>query len=288
MDICGGALSKVNLRVHVVDVDSITTNDNLSNFNCLFDIPPRDIATNAQSAEWGPSNTWTPTPTNDKIRLFTRMRVYQIPASDCRVDDNLSPQATITGAGDRFRDGTSSSAVANLRATGQNEFIRIDVELVQLLNPQGVAQTGKPCDPTGACDPFITAYLDADKPLASWPGPKTLPEFTKVFKASNTNSPIINKNITKTICGGSVNKLNLRVHVMDSDTLSHNDPIGDFACVFAVNYRLVAPDISSSDWMPTQDCIALNQKNDIRLQYRYRVYDIPQSECGIQFTPKNQ
>lgn len=53
-------------------------------------------------------------------------------------------------------------------------------------------------------------------------------------------------------------KVNLRVHVVDGDTVTHSDPMGDFQCSFAADYSLIALDISSSDWSPTQDCDRVN------------------------------
>lgn len=52
--------------------------------------------------------------------------------------------------------------------------------------------------------------------------------------------------------------------MVDSDTVGHSDLIGDFQCMFATDYRQIAADVSATDWSTTQDCDALNQKNDIK------------------------
>ena len=63
-------------------------------------------------------------------------------------------------AGSLASEPLTNSRSVGRHVPGQHDYIRVDVELVQLLNPQGVAATGKACDLSGACDPVITAYLD--------------------------------------------------------------------------------------------------------------------------------
>ena len=43
---------------------------------------------------------------------------------------------------------------------GEHDFIRVEVELVQLLNPDGALGNGQKCDNSGECDPKITVHLD--------------------------------------------------------------------------------------------------------------------------------
>ena len=76
-------------------------------------------------------------------------------------------------------------------------------------------------------------------------------------------------------------QVNLRAHAVDVGTISSEKLIGDFQCLFTVDYRLVSAAQSSSDWSGTQDCQNLQPNNDIRLQYRFRIYDITPQQCGI-------
>ena len=69
-------LQKVNLRVHVVDVDVFSANDILMDFNCVFDVDPRDIARDAQSANWGPSTECQATGQNGKIKYVINVELF--------------------------------------------------------------------------------------------------------------------------------------------------------------------------------------------------------------------
>ena len=71
-------LQKVNLRVHVVDVDVFTANDFLMDFNCIFDVDPRDIAGDAQSANWGPSTECQATGQNGKIKYVISVERFSL------------------------------------------------------------------------------------------------------------------------------------------------------------------------------------------------------------------
>ncbi|GAV02018.1 hypothetical protein RvY_12633-2 [Ramazzottius varieornatus] len=170
---------------------------------------------------------------------------------------------------------------AQAHTPGEHDFIRVEVELVQLLNPEGLLANGQKCDNSGQCDPRITVHLDTDRPLTVWPGAKPLEEFQDFFSASNQNSPIINKNVSRNICGGSVNKVNLRAHVVDSDVLSSGGVIDDFECIFEADYGKVASSPSSAEWSATRDCRPRLQNNQARLQFRYRLVDIARSDCGV-------
>ncbi|OQV25414.1 hypothetical protein BV898_01090 [Hypsibius exemplaris] len=164
---------------------------------------------------------------------------------------------------------------------GEHDFIKVDVEVIQLFNPQGLLGAGGKCDSSGECDPKLTVYLDTDQPLSAWPGAKAAKDYAPFFKASNQNSPLIQKNVSVDVCGGSVNKVNLRVHVVDEDMLGGGNVIDDFECVFAADYGRIARSVALAEWSPTLDCKPRLQNNQARLQYRFRLYDIPASDCGI-------
>jgi len=83
-DVCGGAVNRVNARVLVMDHDTFTSSDEIGRFDCKFDIRPRDISFDGQSAQWGPSTECVPEKQQGQIRLFARVRAFEIPASQCR------------------------------------------------------------------------------------------------------------------------------------------------------------------------------------------------------------
>ena len=271
-------LQKVNLRVHAVDSNSLLSDSLLANFDCLFTINPREIAKDANSATWGQSTECTNTSPNNKIkyvtswnfcfiqlamrtvflsrmtyhtccllsflpklklmlilsltisvfRLFARQRSYQIPSTVCRSDSSISLNSDSGALGKR---------------EGQHDFIRIEYQIIQLLNPQGITADGKKCSHgfSSTCNPKITVLLDtwvyvwnqsshcicpsylrswhvqawnyqqlirfiscSEKALSAWPGSKTVPNYDLLSQDSGTNSPVINKNVGKNVCGGSV------------------------------------------------------------------------------------
>ncbi|XP_055346732.1 uncharacterized protein LOC129594164 [Paramacrobiotus metropolitanus] len=274
-DVCGGSVNKVNARVSVLDVDTATSNDHINNFDCVFDVIPHDVARDAKSAQWSQSFECTPKFQSGKMRLLARQRSYEIPASNCQASSDKDQRQSLS----------TGMRSAGPHIPGRHDFVRLDAEIVQLSNPQGITDKKVKCDTGNACDPKISVNLDTDIPLARWPGSKTVPNFKTIFQATNQDSPVVNKNITKTFCGGSVAWVNLRADVVDEDSLSANDHIGSFECLFLADYNNFASDISISDWSTTQDCKAL-QDTDVRLQYRYRIYDVPPTSCGIKASAK--
>lgn len=80
-------------------------------------------------------------------RLFARQRAYQIPPNVCRSDSSLALDSASTAGGKR---------------DGQHDFIRIEYQVIQLLNPQGITADGKKCSHgfSSTCNPKITVLLD--------------------------------------------------------------------------------------------------------------------------------
>ena len=81
------------------------------------------------------------------FRLFARQRSYQIPSTVCRSDSSISLNSDSGALGKR---------------EGQHDFIRIEYQIIQLLNPQGITADGKKCSHgfSSTCNPKITVLLD--------------------------------------------------------------------------------------------------------------------------------
>ncbi|GAV09707.1 hypothetical protein RvY_19200 [Ramazzottius varieornatus] len=82
-DICGGSLSTVNARVQALDADDLSGHDEIGQFECLFDVNPRDI-TAPNMARWSSSKQCSNVRQQGQARLLARIRVYEIPSSSCR------------------------------------------------------------------------------------------------------------------------------------------------------------------------------------------------------------
>nr|7DBT_A Chain A, AMNP/g12777 [Ramazzottius varieornatus]7DBT_B Chain B, AMNP/g12777 [Ramazzottius varieornatus]7DBU_A Chain A, AMNP/g12777 [Ramazzottius varieornatus]7DBU_B Chain B, AMNP/g12777 [Ramazzottius varieornatus] len=159
------------------------------------------------------------------------------------------------------------------------DFFRIETEIQRLDNPAGILANGKKCDFTGACDPVVTAFLDLESPLSPWPGSVAASKWKTIFEATDQNSPTIGRSVIRDMCGGSASNVNLRVLVNDADSLSSQDEIGKFSCLFQLDARDVAMDSLSAQWGPSTECTAEAQQGKIRLFARRRAFEIPSTSC---------
>lgn len=57
-------------------------------------------------------------------------------------------------------DIDSRGVIARPHVAGEHDLVRLDVEVVQLLNPQGITYLKVACDTTSKCDPEIYVNLD--------------------------------------------------------------------------------------------------------------------------------
>jgi len=184
--------------------------------------------------------------------------------------------------------GSSSSRLTSGRGRGGSsggafpDYVRIEVEIIRLENPGGILGSGKRCDFTRKCDPKLTAYIDTSRPLAPWPGSVPVKKWPIIFRATDNDSPQINKVLNTDICGGSVNKINVRVQAVDEDSISSNDDMNDFECTFDINPRDIALDASSVDFGPETQCKSSKLGDKIKLFARERAYQIPAGFCRAQ------
>ena len=65
-------LQNVNLRVLVVDADSLSSQDEIGKFSCVFPTGPRDVALDSLSAQWGSSTECSATGQPGKIRYVIK------------------------------------------------------------------------------------------------------------------------------------------------------------------------------------------------------------------------
>jgi len=159
------------------------------------------------------------------------------------------------------------------------DYFRIEVELIRLQNDQGILANGKKCDFTRTCDPRLTAYLDTTTPLSPWPGGVPTKRWPVIFQATNNNSPTIGKVLNTDVCGGSVNKVNARIQAFDEDSLSANDDMNTFECIFNLRPRDIALDANSARFTQPLQCRAASQPDKIMLFARQRAYQIPSTSC---------
>ncbi|OQV20833.1 hypothetical protein BV898_05177 [Hypsibius exemplaris] len=82
-DICGGSLSAVNARVRVTEADDLSGHDDIGDFECLFDVDPRDIQ-QPDLARWGSEKSCEAVNIRGTSKLFARMRTFEIPSTSCR------------------------------------------------------------------------------------------------------------------------------------------------------------------------------------------------------------
>ncbi|OQV16855.1 hypothetical protein BV898_09027 [Hypsibius exemplaris] len=156
--------------------------------------------------------------------------------------------------------------------------LRVELDLRRLNNSYALLQNGQQCDLTSACDMRIKGYLDTDSPLDAWPGSKPLATWTKVFEKDNDNIPIINKIVSRDVCRGDITRANLRLLVVDVDSLTKNDLIEQFECMVPVEN--VASGMARATWSTERACDATFNPARIRLNFRYRVFHITLDECG--------
>ncbi|XP_055337346.1 uncharacterized protein LOC129587569 [Paramacrobiotus metropolitanus] len=157
--------------------------------------------------------------------------------------------------------------------------LRVEVELRRLNNSQGILHNGKMCDLTSSCDHRITGYFDTDRPMDPWPGMKAVDQWTLVFEKDNDNVPIVNKIVSRDVCEMDIQRANLRLNVVDVDSLTKNDLVEQFECMVPVENN-VATNINRAFWSTERACSAKFNPDKIRLNYRYRVFGIAPTDCG--------
>jgi len=157
------------------------------------------------------------------------------------------------------------------------DYVRTEFKLTKLDNPQGILANGNKCDIGSKCDPSMTGYVDTDKPLNVWPGPKPKNEWAKIFEADDDDSPKINKIVSRDTCGSHpYSKANLRVDVVDKDVTT-SDQMEQFECLSG---REVQPRETNARWSTEKPCDSKFNPNKVKLNYSWRSFTIPERDCG--------
>lgn len=160
------------------------------------------------------------------------------------------------------------------------EPLRVEVELRRLNNSEGILKSGVQCDLTSACDMRLTGYLDIDSALNAWPGSKAEETWVKIFERDNENTPVINKIVSRDDCSGLTTRANLRIKVVDVDSLTANDLIDNFECMVPVSGSNVATSAARAQWSTEKFCDTKFNPNRVTLKFRYRIFLIDSTDCG--------
>ncbi|OQV25715.1 hypothetical protein BV898_00645 [Hypsibius exemplaris] len=167
----------------------------------------------------------------------------------------------------------------------QKGYIRVEASAIRLENPGGIDKGNSWCSIfTKTCNTRCSMFIDTDYPNND-PGPDSVPfdRYEKVFDGK-ANSPDINKNTSRDVCGKSIRKVNIRVHCIDVGTIKNNI-INDFSC-YSRPTTLAARNAQSAKWSPEFLCENAYQKGKMRMYYRYRMYFIDEDSCRDIGQPK--
>ncbi|XP_055346797.1 uncharacterized protein LOC129594210 [Paramacrobiotus metropolitanus] len=210
------------------------------------------------------------------------------PSRDDAGDDS-SFRITDYNSGNRGGSGSRGSSGGRRDTFGSRgqqfpDYVRIEVDVQRLDNPQGKLATGKSCDVFNACDTRLSAFLDLVNPLSPFPGSVPVSKWATIFNGNNVNSPTVGKVITQDLCGGSTSNANLRVRAVDVDSLSGNDEIAHFDCIFPVSLDLIDTDALVARWTSPKECQSGPSKSGARLFTRMRAYQIPSTSCRVDKT----
>ncbi|OQV16852.1 hypothetical protein BV898_09024 [Hypsibius exemplaris] len=168
--------------------------------------------------------------------------------------------------------------ILGLLALVSADNVRVEFNLQQYDNNGGLLASGKKCG--GACDPRIIGYVDTDKPLNAWPGPKTDEKtWAAIFEGKSTDSVKVNKIVSRDVCAADFNKANLRIKVIDVNKIFSNSDITQFECLSG-GFSEVATSESRAQWSQPKACVGKFNPDKVRLMFTWRAFDVPTSECG--------
>jgi len=157
-------------------------------------------------------------------------------------------------------------------------YFRVETEIVRLSNQAGIQSNGGSCDKTDACDTWVYAYLDTEKPTATFPGSLAVKAIPKVFESTDNNNPNINALLTRDICNPrDVQNIRAvaRVHIMDHNKVLSDSLIDDFDCPVG---GAVANNKQSANWIDSK-CVAKHQPKKLQLFARTQIYRISPNDC---------
>ncbi|GAU99321.1 hypothetical protein RvY_10345 [Ramazzottius varieornatus] len=191
----------------------------------------------------------------------------------------------VGGRAERLPGQTTRRHGSGLRVDPNEMYVRIQAEVIRLINDKGLTAVNSYCDTLQHCDPLCYAHLDTDRPNAEWPGAVATNFWQEILKIDDVDSPYINKTITRDSCAKPYREAVLRVFCEDYDPATSNDLINKWEC--AVN-RSPYADEGSAQWSAVADCTPKfhpGSPNSIRLTFRYRIFLINKSICNASVVP---
>lgn len=172
-----------------------------------------------------------------------------------------------------------------LREDPNAMYVRIQAEVIQLINDKGLTAVNSYCDTLAHCDPLCYAHLDTDRPNAEWPGAVATKFWPEILKIDDVDSPYINKTITRDSCARPYREAVLRVFCEDYDPATSNDLLNHWECAIP---RSPHDSGTSAQWSAVTDCTPKyhpGSPNSIRLTFRYRIFHINKSRCNASVAP---
>ncbi|GAU99603.1 hypothetical protein RvY_10576 [Ramazzottius varieornatus] len=162
--------------------------------------------------------------------------------------------------------------------------IRVEAEIVQLTNDEGILADGSRCDIfRNPCDPACYADFDLLAPTAAFPGGTT--KFTKLKQLNDYNSPVLDATIDRTFCSKLYKEASLRVYCEDVDAASDVDLINRWNC--PINRPLKSNE-KFAEWTQPADCLPQFQAGRMRLTYRYKIYYTRDREVNCRATARDE
>ncbi|XP_055346602.1 uncharacterized protein LOC129594070 [Paramacrobiotus metropolitanus] len=212
-------------------------------------------------------------------------------SGDSNRDRNTDRFDSGNGNSDRFGSGSNSDRNSDRfgsntgsRGSSFPENYRVEVDLVRMENKGGILANGKSCDVLSTCDPKLYGDIDLTG-TGAWPKDPAYQKWTVIFKATNNDSPNIAKTLQKDVCqnrGQSSSSIQgvMRVRAVDEDSITQEDDMGKFDCVFTLRPSDVKPSAAGVQWSDVLECTGSTQVGKIKLFARTRAYEISTSACN--------
>ncbi|GAV02167.1 hypothetical protein RvY_12764 [Ramazzottius varieornatus] len=160
------------------------------------------------------------------------------------------------------------------------DFVRVEFKLLEYSNNagKGLLATGERCEKNRHCDPVMTGYVDTEKPLNAWPGPKADPKtWTSIFDVKDSDFVKVGKIVSRDVCDADYTKANLRAEVSDTNRFTSDKKINQFECLSG---RDVARNEASASWSAPKQCDAKFNPTKVGLTYQWRAFEVSNAACG--------
>ncbi|GAU87495.1 hypothetical protein RvY_00329-1 [Ramazzottius varieornatus] len=165
-------------------------------------------------------------------------------------------------------------------------FFRIEAWPLHLENDQVVEHNGISCDePLGICGPELRIFIDKERQNHDFGADSTSHRnYTALLTAEDLNSPVVNKTISRNVCGKSVRSVDVRVRAEDVNTMRYDDKIDNFSC-FIFGPDIPAANEAESKWSTELSCDGQDRKST-KIWFRYRWFFIDPKICRSSFNDR--